>query len=172
MGQIAAQYCDEVIITDEDPYDENPEQIMKEVALGVLNYKLKTTNYKLIIDRREAIGQALKSAQPGDNVVITGKGCEPSICVSGGKRIPWDDRQAVKEEFEKLKYDTADVAAAITAFQRHFRRGNFRNREFPRDKHLSFGFDFSFDNFYSHPFYLQKRKNGAGQTAEFFGMDI
>ena len=103
LGQIAAQYCDEVIITDEDPYDENPEQIMKEVALGVLNYKLKTTNYKLIIDRREAIGQALKSAQPGDNVVITGKGCEPSICVSGGKRIPWDDRQAVKEEFEKLK---------------------------------------------------------------------
>ena len=103
LGQIAAQYCDEVIITDEDPYDENPEQIMKEVALGVLNYKLKTTNYKRIIDRREAIGQALKSAQPGDNVVITGKGCEPSICVSGGKRIPWDDRQAVKEEFEKLK---------------------------------------------------------------------
>jgi UDP-N-acetylmuramyl tripeptide synthase len=35
-------------------------------------------------------------------VIITGKGCEPSICLAKGKRMPWDDRRIVKEEFKKL----------------------------------------------------------------------
>jgi len=101
LGEIAAKYCDEIIITNEDPYDENPTKILSDVKSGITGYKLQVT--REILDRREAISEALKSAKEGDSVVITGKGCEPWMCVAGGKKIPWDDRKVVKEEFEKIK---------------------------------------------------------------------
>lgn len=41
-------------------------------------------------------------AKPGDVVIITGKGCEPSINLAGGKKIPWNEREVVKEEFLSL----------------------------------------------------------------------
>jgi UDP-N-acetylmuramoyl-L-alanyl-D-glutamate--2,6-diaminopimelate ligase len=95
LGEIAAKYCDEVIITNEDPYDEDPWQIIKQVASGTKG------KAKKILDRREAIRTALKLAKEGDVVVITGKGCEPSIVIKG-KKIPWDDRKVVREEFQKV----------------------------------------------------------------------
>jgi len=95
LGEIAARYCDEVIVTNEDPYDEDPWKIIEQVASGAKEKARK------ILDRREAIREALKLAKEGDIVVITGKGAEPSI-VEKGKKIPWDDRKVVKEEFEKL----------------------------------------------------------------------
>lgn len=101
LGELAAKHCDEIIITNEDPYDENPSKILSDVKSGVPSSKLQVA--REILDRREAIGEALRSAKEGDSVVITGKGCEPWICVAGGKKIPWDDRRVVKEEFEKLK---------------------------------------------------------------------
>ena len=97
LGEIAAKYCNEVIVTNEDPYDENPMQIIEQVAAGTRGKARK------ILDRREAIKTALTIANEGDVVIITGKGCEPCICVAKGKRIPWDDRKVVKEEFEKIK---------------------------------------------------------------------
>ncbi len=96
LGKLAAKYCDEIIVTNEDPYDENPMEIIEQVVAGT-NGKAKK-----ILDRREAIREALKLTQTGDTIVITGKGCEPWICVAGGKKIPWDDREIVKEEFKKL----------------------------------------------------------------------
>ena len=54
------------------------------------------------MDRRKAIGRALSLAKPGDIVIITGKGSEPWMCVARGRKIPWDDRKIVKEEFKKL----------------------------------------------------------------------
>jgi len=95
LGELAAKYCDEVIVTNEDPYDEDPWQIIGEVAEGTKGKARK------ILDRREAIREALKLAKEGDIVVITGKGAEPSI-VEKGKKIPWDDRKVVKEEFQKI----------------------------------------------------------------------
>lgn len=96
LGELAAKYCDEVIVTNEDPYDEDPQKIIDEVALGTKGKARK------ILDRRKAINEALRLARKDDIVIITGKGCEPSICVSKGKGIPWDDRRVVKEEFEKI----------------------------------------------------------------------
>ena len=61
-----------------------------------------THNFEKILDRREAIRAALKSAGPGDTVVITGKGAEPWIMGPNGTKIAWDDREAVKEELKKL----------------------------------------------------------------------
>jgi len=95
LGKIAGQYCDEVIVTNEDPYDENPGLIIDQVAAGVGGKVQK------IPDRREAIKKSLELAEQGDTVVITGKGCEPWIIEAGGKKTPWDDRQVVKEEYEK-----------------------------------------------------------------------
>jgi UDP-N-acetylmuramoyl-L-alanyl-D-glutamate--2,6-diaminopimelate ligase len=95
LGELAAKYCDEVIVTNEDPYDEDPWKIIEQVAEGTKGKARK------ILDRREAIREALKLAKEGDIVVITGKGAEPSI-VETGNKTPWDDRKVVKEEFEKL----------------------------------------------------------------------
>jgi UDP-N-acetylmuramoyl-L-alanyl-D-glutamate--2,6-diaminopimelate ligase len=106
LGELARKYCNEVIVTNEDPYDEDPWQIIEQVAKGAENIIINQLNqhksavYK-ILDRREAIREALKLAKENDIVVITGKGCEPSICVASGKKIPWDDRKVVKEEFQK-----------------------------------------------------------------------
>jgi UDP-N-acetylmuramoyl-L-alanyl-D-glutamate--2,6-diaminopimelate ligase len=55
------------------------------------------TKAEKILDRKQAIKKAIQSAQPGDVVIITGKGSEPWMCVKAGKKIPWDDRQVVKD---------------------------------------------------------------------------
>jgi len=97
LGKLAARYCDKVIVTNEDPYDEDPMEIINQVVDGAGSKAIK------ILDRREAIGQALALAKPGDVVIITGKGCEPSICLANNKKILWDDRRVAREEFNKLK---------------------------------------------------------------------
>ena len=96
LGEIARKYCDQVIITNEDPYDEDPMQIIEQVAEGAGRKAEK------ILDRREAIKKALTISRPNDTIIITGKGCEPWL-MDHGKRIPWDDRKITKEEFQKLK---------------------------------------------------------------------
>ena len=96
LGKLAAKYCQEVIVTNEDPYDEGPIEIINQVAAGAREMAIK------ILDRREAIRKSLELAKPNDMVVITGKGCEPWICVKRGKKISWDDREVVREEFKKL----------------------------------------------------------------------
>ena len=102
LGEIAATHCQEIIITNEDPYDENPYQILSEIESGISKSKFPISNFYEILDRREAINKALSLSKPNDVVIITGKGCEPWICVERGKKIPWDDRKIVREEFEKL----------------------------------------------------------------------
>ncbi|MFQ6049730.1 MAG: Mur ligase family protein [Candidatus Paceibacterales bacterium] len=96
LGKLAGEYCDEVIVTNEDPYDEDPMEIINQVASGA------GEKAKKILDRRGAIREALEIAKPEDVVIITGKGCEPSIWITGSKSISWDDREVVKEEFKRL----------------------------------------------------------------------
>jgi len=103
LGKIAAKYCNKIIVTNEDPYDEDPSQILSMIKSGISKFQIPPPNFYEILDRREAIKQALKCARAGDIVVITGKGSEPWICVAKGKKVPWDDRQVVREEFRKLK---------------------------------------------------------------------
>ena len=96
---MAGQKADIVIISNEDPYDEDPQLIIDQVAVGaekagkVLNHDL----FK-ILDRREAIKKAISLANNGDLVLFTGKGAEQHICIAGGNKIPWDEREVVKEE--------------------------------------------------------------------------
>jgi len=105
MGKIAAQWCDQIILTNEDPYDENPVSILEQIEAGfskIPNSKFQIPKYEKILDRREAIRKALSLARTGDIVIITGKGCEPWMCVEGGKKIPWDDREVVRQEIAKV----------------------------------------------------------------------
>ena len=92
FGKIAEQYCDEIILTDEDPYDENPEEIIKQIAFG---FQTPDSKLQKILDRKEAIKAALSLATAGDTVVITGKGSETSMAVAGGKKIQWSDKEIV-----------------------------------------------------------------------------
>jgi UDP-N-acetylmuramoyl-L-alanyl-D-glutamate--2,6-diaminopimelate ligase len=101
LGKIAGQYCKEIIVTNEDPYDEDPSQILSEIKSGVTSYKLQVT--REILDRKEAINTAIKSAKPGDVVIITGKGSEPWMCLADGKKVPWDDRQIAREALQLQK---------------------------------------------------------------------
>lgn len=101
FGKIAGQYCSRVILTNEDPYDEDPEAILDEVEAGLDATRDSDLRVERILDRREAIGRAITTAQFGDTVVITGKGSETSMAVAGNKKIPWSDREIVQEFLKK-----------------------------------------------------------------------
>ncbi|MFH0830618.1 MAG: UDP-N-acetylmuramoyl-L-alanyl-D-glutamate--2,6-diaminopimelate ligase [Parcubacteria group bacterium] len=104
LGTLAARLADFSVITNEDPYDEDPHTIIWQVVGGLKAAgKQEGSDYVTLLDRREAIGRALKKAQPGDIVVITGKGCEPVIMSKGGRRIPHDDREVVRKQLRELQ---------------------------------------------------------------------
>lgn len=93
LGKIAGANADYVIVTNEDPYDDDPEIIIDQVAMGAEKKgKIKNKNLFTILDRRQAIKKAISLARSGDSVLITGKGSEQAICVANGEKIPWDDR--------------------------------------------------------------------------------
>ena len=97
MGKIAEQYCDTVILTNEDPYDENPEKIVEDIAKGMNKKPL------IIMDRRSAIREALSKAKENDVVLITGKGTDPFIMGPSGTKEVWSDASVVREELEALR---------------------------------------------------------------------
>ncbi len=99
MGEIVSSYADMLLLTNEDPYHEDPEQILDDIEKGVI--KAINKEYFRIFDRREAIAKALAAANPGDIVVITGKGAEETMKI-GSQMIPWNDARVVREELEKI----------------------------------------------------------------------
>jgi UDP-N-acetylmuramoyl-L-alanyl-D-glutamate--2,6-diaminopimelate ligase len=102
MGKIAMTGSDYVVLSNVDPYRDDPEKIIDDIAQGVekAGGKLEK-NYWRFADRRTGIGKALALAEPSDLVLITGKGSEQSIVI-GGKKSAWDDRQVVREELKKI----------------------------------------------------------------------
>ncbi|MBI2618278.1 UDP-N-acetylmuramyl-tripeptide synthetase [Candidatus Kaiserbacteria bacterium] len=99
MARIAEEYCESVVLTNEDPYDEDPRSIVNEMVKGM---KKSPT---IIMDRRGAIREALsRAAQAPRNtvVLITGKGTDPYIMEARGKKIPWSDATVVREELRRL----------------------------------------------------------------------
>lgn len=102
-GHVAAQYCDEVIVTNEDPYNEDPEEIMRAVMDGVREGGKDIGNHAhYIVDRREAIAKAFELAKEGDIVFLTAKGAEQKMCVASGS-IPWDDREVARQVLQGVK---------------------------------------------------------------------
>lgn len=97
MAQIANEYCDFVFLTDEDPYDEDPVQIVNEMKNEINSEKLE-----IEMNRKEAIKKAILKAQSGDAVLITGKGTDPYIMRANGNKEPWSDFEKVKEVLEEI----------------------------------------------------------------------
>jgi UDP-N-acetylmuramoyl-L-alanyl-D-glutamate--2,6-diaminopimelate ligase len=105
MGEVSAELCDTVIVTDVNCYDENPIKIADMLAEGARNIGKKDgVDLFVEIDRRKAIEKAVSLAQNGDTVAITAKGTEPCIAIAKGVNIPWDDRQVAKESLNKIGY--------------------------------------------------------------------
>mgnify|MGYP001572191500 CR=1 FL=1 len=103
MGQIAAQMADLVIVSTDEPYNDDPLQIINEIAEAVsVAGKREGINLFKIPDRREGIAWALSLAKPGDVVIIAGMGALQSRMI-GNNAMPWDDRAVVREELAKFK---------------------------------------------------------------------
>lgn len=98
MGAVADKHCEHIILTTEDPYDEDPEEIAADVASGITIH-----SHEFILDRREAMAKAFATAPAGSVVFITGKGAGPYIMGPKGARIPWSDAGIAHEELKKLK---------------------------------------------------------------------
>ncbi|MDE2038351.1 MAG: UDP-N-acetylmuramyl-tripeptide synthetase [Patescibacteria group bacterium] len=97
MGRIADACCADIILTDEDPYDEDPEEIVAGVAAGI-----SSKEPTVIMDRRAAIREAVRRARTGEAVLITGKGTDPYIMGPKGSKTPWSDARVAREEVEAL----------------------------------------------------------------------
>ncbi|MGE5392341.1 MAG: Mur ligase family protein [Candidatus Saccharibacteria bacterium] len=102
MGEAAAKKADIVICSNVDPYEDDPTPIVEDIAIVAEQHgKKRGLDLFVIEDRREGIRKALSLAKPKDIVLITGKGAEQTMII-GGKSIPWDDREVVREELMKL----------------------------------------------------------------------
>lgn len=105
LGMLAGQFADIVIVTDEDPFDEDPKKIIRDIVNAVVTTGKKEDGKDLFSNpnRREAIAKALSLAEKGDMVLITGKGAEQKIARANGTYEDWDDRVVAREELEKIK---------------------------------------------------------------------
>jgi len=93
MGAIAEEHCDQIILTNEDPYDENPQSIVEQMKRGM------STNapVRVIMDRRVAIQTAINDCPDGGYVLVSGKGTDPYIMGPNGTKKVWSDAQIVQE---------------------------------------------------------------------------
>lgn len=90
MGRSAADFSDFFIITTDDPLREDPAEIARDVQSGATG-KAPGRDYEIVLDRRAAIRRAIELAQPGDCILLAGKGHERSMQMAGGSE-PWDER--------------------------------------------------------------------------------
>lgn len=105
IGELAGKEEDFVVVTNEDPYDEDPRSIIEAVALGAVDVgKIEGQNLFLVDERMDGIEKAVSLAKEGDAVIITGKGNEPVMAVKNGKKIPWSDRDATKLALARLGF--------------------------------------------------------------------
>ena len=102
MGRIAQKYCDRVILTNEDPYDEDPKKIIDDMVRGIED----ESKLSIIIDRRKAIRTALEESPDGSVVIISGKGTDPYIMGPYNTKTPWSDAKVVQQELTALFGDT------------------------------------------------------------------
>jgi len=99
MAHIAERYCDHIILTNEDPYDEEPRKIIDEMVKGIED----KTKLEVVIDRRLAIRTALEAAEDGGYVIVSGKGTDPFIMGPHNTRQPWSDAEVVQKELSTLQ---------------------------------------------------------------------
>ncbi len=106
QGQVAARYCDFIVLTDEDPRLEDRHAIIDEIAAGVERARRDVPAERLyarIPDRAAAIRAAFERARPGDIVLLLGKGHEGCI-IYGTEQVPWDEPGAARAALQEIGY--------------------------------------------------------------------
>ena len=98
MGEVSGRLADFTVITSDNPRFEEPQAIIDDIVTGI---KKTDGAYITIIDRKEAIAWAIRNGQPGDVIVLAGKGHEDyqEIC---GKKYPMDERELIRDILESL----------------------------------------------------------------------
>ena len=100
MGNILDTHADYIVVTNDDPYTENPEKIANDLLRGITYHPINLSTF-VTLDRRAAIAKAISLAKPSDLVLVLGKGAE-QWQVFHNKKIPWDDRTVVREILKTL----------------------------------------------------------------------
>jgi UDP-N-acetylmuramoyl-L-alanyl-D-glutamate--2,6-diaminopimelate ligase len=101
MGEIAGRLADRIYLTAEDPRTENLDDIIEAIAEGCRKVgRREGVDYWKIPDRGEAIERAILEAEPGDVVLVTGKGHERSMCF-GETELPWSDHEAIRRALDR-----------------------------------------------------------------------
>ena len=100
MGRLADEYCDVAVLTEEDPYNDDPVLLIANTAKGFVHH-----TPIVVPRRRDAIREAFKLAKKGDAVLITGKGTDPYIMGPRGTKQVWSDAAVAREELAKLGYN-------------------------------------------------------------------
>ncbi|MEN6478739.1 MAG: UDP-N-acetylmuramoyl-L-alanyl-D-glutamate--2,6-diaminopimelate ligase [Anaerolineales bacterium] len=104
MGEIAGRLADLTVITAEDPRTESLDDIMEQIAVGCRKAgREEGEGFLRIGDRAEAIAAAIQLAQPGDVVILCGKGHERSMCY-GQTEYPWSDQDTARAALRNLGY--------------------------------------------------------------------
>jgi UDP-N-acetylmuramoyl-L-alanyl-D-glutamate--2,6-diaminopimelate ligase len=103
QGRIASEYCDIVILSDEDPRGEEPMALLEDIAAGC-GSKERGKDLFLVPDRAMAIRQAFRMAKAGDMVLLLGKGHENSIIYASGT-IPWDEISEAYRALAEMGYE-------------------------------------------------------------------
>jgi UDP-N-acetylmuramoyl-L-alanyl-D-glutamate--2,6-diaminopimelate ligase len=98
MGRAGVELSDLAIVTSDNPRSEDPESIVAEILAGIDD----RGGVEVEVDRRAAIALGLARAEPGDTVVIAGKGHEQGQEFEGGRTLPFDDRKVAREELRRL----------------------------------------------------------------------
>ena len=100
LGKVASDYCELTVLTEDEPYDEDPKSIAEEIAEGMK----VTSKREIVVDRKQAISFALdyaKKKRKGSMVVLVlGMGVAPFLC-RGNKKIPWSDKETILKELKK-----------------------------------------------------------------------
>ncbi len=101
MGEIAGKYCDLTILTSDNPRFENPYDICEEIAEGVKKYN---GEYKIVVEREEAIYYAIKNYQHNDVILLAGKSTEPHQDI-GIEKVPYDERTVAKNMIKRVEQE-------------------------------------------------------------------
>ncbi|MGC9395278.1 MAG: UDP-N-acetylmuramoyl-L-alanyl-D-glutamate--2,6-diaminopimelate ligase [Anaerolineae bacterium] len=106
MGEVAGELADLIVLTAEDPRTEPLDDILAEMADGVMRYpRVEGVDFWRVPDRGAALLHAVRLAQPNDIVLACGKGHEQSMCF-GTVEYPWDDREALRRALHGETLDT------------------------------------------------------------------
>jgi UDP-N-acetylmuramoyl-L-alanyl-D-glutamate--2,6-diaminopimelate ligase len=98
MGEIASRLADHVIVSSDNPRSESPEAIIDQILAGARGTTGQAGGHvEHCVDRGEAIADAIAGAEPGDVVVIAGKGHEQGQEFEGGRKVPFDDATVARE---------------------------------------------------------------------------